>query len=131
MSQTPPAMTPEAIVRTAVEEGLCVVSTTDHYEFTNVTALCAGRVGDDRPSQSAVTWLLLGCAGFHRSTFAGRRELQKSFEQIVTTSYTELVVDQNDAVLDDLARCTELSRNFLTLHTVQQQARYLFLLLRQ
>ena len=57
-----PGMTPEAILRTAVEEWLCVVSTTDHYEFTNVTALCAGRVGDDRPLQSGFAWLHLGSA---------------------------------------------------------------------
>jgi hypothetical protein len=30
------AMTPEAIVRTAVEEGLCVIGFTDHNEITNV-----------------------------------------------------------------------------------------------
>ena len=92
--------------------------------------MCSGRVGDDRPSQSAVTWLLLGCAGFHRSTPAGRRSLQKSLEQIVAVSHTELVIDQDDAVLDNLAGRPELSRNFLALLAFHQQGRYISLFLR-
>ena len=92
--------------------------------------MCSGRVGDDRPLQSDVTWLPLGCAGFHGSTLAGRWSLQKSLEQIVAVSHTEFVVDQNDAVLDNLACRPELSRDFLALFTFHQQGRYISLFLR-
>lgn len=84
--------------------------------------------GDNRPEQSSVTRLPLGCTGSHGSALAGRRSLQKCLEQIVAVTHTEFVVDQNDAVLDNLAGCPKLSRDveyYATLLAKPQPSMYL------
>ena len=64
--------------------------------------------------------------GYRGNTVASAailRETGNAWSQFRTVSHAKLVVDQNDAVLDDLACRTALRRNFLTLHAFKQQGR--------